>query len=59
MSKILRSYTVYNEFGEQKTKKVEITINAFKVVKTFDITQTEGKEIPSIRPAELSGSIEG
>lgn len=50
---------VYNEFGEQKTKKVEITINAFKVVKTFDITQTEGKEIPSIRPAELSGSIEG
>ena len=50
---------VYNEFGEQKTKKVEITINAFKVVKTFDITQTEGKELPSIRPAELSGSIEG
>ena len=50
---------VYNEFGEQKTEKVEITINAFKVVKTFDITQTEGKELPSIRPAELSGSIEG
>ncbi|MEI3281525.1 MAG: DUF6782 family putative metallopeptidase [Enterocloster sp.] len=29
------------------------------MVKTFDISQTEGKELPSIRPAELSGSIEG
>ena len=32
---------------------------AFKVVKTFDVSQTDGKELPSIGPGELIGSIEG
>ena len=45
--------------GEPVTEKVEVTIRAFKVVKTFDVSQTDGKELPSIGPDELVGSIEG
>ena len=45
--------------GEPVTEKVEVTIRAFKVVKTFDVSQTDGKELPSIGPSELVGSIEG
>ena len=43
--------------GEPVTEKVEVTIRAFKVVKTFDVSQTDGKELPSIGPDELVGSI--
>lgn len=45
--------------GEPVTEKVEVTIRAFKVAKTFDVSQTDGKELPSIGPDELVGSIEG
>lgn len=45
--------------GEPVKEKVEVTVRAFKIVKTFDIAQTDGKEIPSIGPNELIGSIEG
>ena len=45
--------------GEPVMEKVEVTIRAFKVVKTFDVSQTDGKELPSIGPDELVGSIEG
>lgn len=45
--------------GEPVMEKVEVTIRAFKVVKTFDVSQTDGKELPSIGPSELVGSIEG
>lgn len=45
--------------GEPVTEKVEVTIRAFKVVKTFDVSQTDGKELPSIGPDELVGSIDG
>ena len=40
-------------------EKVEVTIRAFKVVKTFDLSQTDGKELPTIGPSELVGNIEG
>ena len=45
--------------GEPVKETKEVTINAFKVVSTFDISQTEGKEIPTIGVNELVGSIEG
>ena len=45
--------------GEPVKEKVEVTIRAFKVVKTFDLAQTDGKELPSMGPNELVGSIEG
>ena len=50
---------VFDSDGEPVKEKVEVTIRAFKVVKTFDLSQTDGKEIPSIGPSELTGSIEG
>lgn len=50
---------VLDKDGEVVTEKTELTIMAFKVVKTFDLSQTDGKELPSIGPGELVGSIEG
>ena len=32
---------------------------AFKVATVFDISQTEGKELPSIGVNELPGGVEG
>lgn len=40
------------------TQEVEITIPAFKVVSVFDISQTEGKELPNIAVNELSSSVD-
>ena len=50
---------VFNADGEPVKEKVEVTIRAFKVVKTFDLAQTDGKELPTIGPNELVGSIDG
>lgn len=45
--------------GEPVTETVEIKVNAFKVVSTFDLSQTDGKELPSLGVNELVGNIEG
>lgn len=45
--------------GEPIKETVDIKMSAFKVVSTFDISQTEGKELPSIGVNELAGKIEG
>ena len=50
---------VFDVDGEPVKEKVEVTIRAFKVVKTFDLSQTDGKELPTIGPSELVGNIEG
>lgn len=50
---------VFDADGEPVKGKVEVTIRAFKVVKTFDLSQTDGKELPTIGPSELVGNIEG
>ena len=50
---------VFDADGEPVKEKVEVTIRAFKVVKTFDLSQTDGKELPTIGPSELLGNIEG
>lgn len=50
---------VFDADGEPVKEKVEVTIRAFKVVKTFDLAQTDGKELPTIGPNELVGSIDG
>lgn len=50
---------VFDSEGEPVMVKEEITIKAFRAVKTFDISQTDGKELPSLGPSELAGSIEG
>ena len=51
--------TVIDANGDPVKETKEITINAFKVVSTFDVSQTDGKEIPTIGVHELVGNIEG
>ena len=36
-----------------------IKVNAFKVVSTFDVSQTDGKELPSLGVDELTGGVDG
>ena len=44
--------------GRPVTETVEVMRPAFKVVSVFDISQTDGKELPDIIVDELSGSVE-
>ncbi|CAL7868871.1 YodL domain-containing protein [Fusobacterium necrophorum] len=43
--------------GKAVTEEREITIPAYKVVSVFDVSQTEGKELPSIGVNELTGDV--
>ncbi|MDE6728740.1 MAG: ssDNA-binding domain-containing protein [Oscillospiraceae bacterium] len=43
--------------GQPKTEKVTITIPAFKPVSVFDVSQTEGKELPQL-VNDLTGKVE-
>lgn len=51
--------TIFDKDGEPVKETVEVTINAFKPVSTFDVSQTEGETIPSPGVDELTGSVEG
>lgn len=51
--------TILDKDGEPVKETVEVTINAFKPVSTFDVSQTEGEPIPSPGVDELTGSVEG
>ena len=44
--------------GKPVTEEKEITIPAFKVVSVFDVSQTEGKEIPNLAVDMLTGDVE-
>ena len=44
--------------GKPVTEEREIEIPVFRVVTVFDVSQTEGKEIPDIAVSELTGSVE-
>ena len=44
--------------GMPVTEEVELKIPAFRVVPVFDVSQTDGKELPDIGGNELSGSVE-
>ena len=44
--------------GQPVTEEVEITVAAYKVTTVFDISQTEGRELPSIAPQDLEGDVE-
>ena len=51
--------TVLDKDDEPVKETVEVTINAFKPVSTFDVSQTEGEPIPTPGVDELTGSVEG
>ena len=44
--------------GKPVTEEKEITIPAYKVVSVFDVSQTEGKELPNIAVDALTGDVE-
>ena len=49
---------VIGKDGKPVTEEKEITIPAFKVVSVFDVSQTEGREIPNIAVNMLTGDVE-
>ena len=48
---------VFDKAGKPVTEEKEIKIPAFRVVSVFDISQTEGKELPALT-YELTGNVE-
>ena len=50
--------TVIGADGKPVKEEKEITIPAFKVVSVFDVSQTEGKELPDIAVDMLTGDVE-
>lgn len=50
---------VLDQDGEPVKETVQINVNAFKPVSTFDISQTEGEPLPQIGVTELDGNVEG
>ena len=50
---------VLDKDGEPVKEKIEVTVNAFKPVSTFDISQTEGEPIPKLGVDELVGGVNG
>lgn len=49
---------ILNADGKPVVETVEIMRPAFKVVSVFDVSQTDGKELPDIMVGQLSGSVE-
>lgn len=49
---------VIGKDGKPVKEETEITVPAFKVVSVFDVSQTEGKELPTIGVDELTGDVE-
>lgn len=49
---------VIGKDGKPVTEEKEITIPAYKVVTVFDVSQTEGKELPDIVVDELTGDVD-
>ena len=54
-----RGNPMLDKDGELIMESVEIKVNAFKVVSTFDVSQTEGKELPTLGVDELTGGVDG
>ena len=50
---------VLNPDGSHATDLKEVLMPAFKVVSVFDVSQTEGKELPTLGVDELTGKVEG
>ena len=44
--------------GKPVTEEKEVTIPAYKVVSVFDVSQTEGKELPDIAVDKLTGDVD-
>ena len=49
---------IFSEDGSPVMEPVRVTIPRFKIGTVFDISQTEGRELPSIVASELTGEVE-
>ena len=49
---------LFNADGTPKMTEVEVKIPAFKVTTVFDVSQTYGKELPTLGVNELTGNVE-
>ena len=49
---------VMGKDGKPVMEEKEVTIPAYKVVSVFDVSQTEGKELPDIAVDELTGDVD-
>lgn len=49
---------VFDKDGEAVMETVDVKVNAFKVVNTFDVSQTYGEELPSYGVEELTGEVD-
>ena len=49
---------VIGKDGKPVTEEREITVPAYKVVSVFDVSQTEGRELPDIAVDELAGDVD-
>ena len=49
---------ILDKDGNPVMEEVEVTIPAFKVVSVFDVSQTNGKELPTLGVDELKGDVE-
>ena len=45
--------------GKPKKETVEIERPSFRIATVFDVSQTEGKELPTLGVEELAGSVDG
>ena len=50
--------TIYNKDGSPKMETSVITITRFKIATVFDVSQTEGRELPSIGATRLTGEVD-
>ena len=49
---------VIGKDGKPVTEEKEIKVPAYKVVSVFDVSQTEGRELPDIAVNELTGNVD-
>ena len=49
--------TLYGPDGPPLTEKIKIAPNRFKIAHVFDLSQTEGRELPQIGVYELTGDV--
>lgn len=50
--------TLYGPDGAPLTERVKISPDRFKITHVFDLSQTEGRELPQIGVSELTGDVE-
>ena len=49
---------ILDKDGNPVMEEVEVTIPAFKLVSVYDVSQTSGKELPTLGVDELKGNVE-